>query len=57
VITGDLSERERHVVCMRYGDRLTLGEIAAVLETTIDSVERILEDVKTRLIQPPQTPK
>ncbi len=44
-LLATMTVRERLVVCLKFADGLTLVEIAAVLNTGVAEVERILEHV------------
>lgn len=48
-ILASLSLRERLVVCLTYADGLSIAEIAAVLDTGVAEVDRILRNVVERV--------
>ncbi|MDA0802336.1 MAG: sigma factor-like helix-turn-helix DNA-binding protein [Planctomycetota bacterium] len=45
---GTLSSGERLVVMLVYGERLTLPEVAEVMETPLEHVEYVLDQVQDR---------
>jgi RNA polymerase sigma-70 factor (ECF subfamily) len=49
VALGELSERERTIVSLRYGAELNAGEIAAAIGAESAAVRKILERARTRL--------
>lgn len=45
----ELSLRERLVVCLRYAEGLSIGEIATVLDAGTAEVDRVLDHVTSRV--------
>lgn len=48
-VARGLTMRERLIVCLRYADGLTVDEIAIVLSSGTEEIERILDDAASRV--------